>query len=107
MTPGRSPHGLDGFAVTAWFSHDDRRIHCRGRLIIAEGVVTFSPFEPADGVEEISRPGGSVIIERGWAPWSAWRLELTGRVSATVALPRGSQRHIRDALSAAGVQSQN
>lgn len=106
MTPRRSSRGLDGLAVSAWYSDGDRRVRRRGRLLIAEGVVSFSPFETTDRIVEVSCPAVSITMRRGPAPWSGWQLELDGQASATVIVPRRSQRRIRAALAAAGVQRQ-
>ncbi len=109
-TSGMTPHGTSledaplGLVVTAVYENGGRSIRRRGQLLASEGVLSFSPFEPSEGVVEVSKAIASVTITRGRMPWSRDRLQLDGPPQVRVTVPRRSRRRVHHLLSAAGIR---
>lgn len=105
LTSGMTPHGTlrgdgsQGLLVTAAYENG---VHSRGLLLVSPGLISFSPFDPADGAVEVAHAVSSVTMVRR-APWSSSRFELDGPVPVRIVVPRRSQRRIRELLSAAGI----
>jgi hypothetical protein len=107
LTSGITPHGTlrgggsQGLVVTAAYKNG---VHSRGLLLVSPGLISFSPFDPADGAEEATRAVSSVTMVRGGrAPWSSSHFQLDGPVPVRIVVPRRSQRRVRELLSAADI----
>jgi hypothetical protein len=102
MTPhGTAPQGL---VVAALYKNGSRSIRRRGQLLVSEGVISFSPFEPTGGAVEVSKAVASITITRRRTPWSGDQFLLDGPPQVRVTVPRRSRRRVHHLLSAAGIR---